>query len=95
MTVDTDWRATRGMAPKPRRNCPVCGVESVAGRACRYHKRTERRTEYHAAYYRANRDRLAEASRQRKAVARMRARLRPIIDELKRAVDIGRESARW
>jgi hypothetical protein len=95
MTPETDWRAAHGMAPKPRRNCPVCGNESVAGRKCQYHARTEKRTEYHAAYYRANRARLAEESRQRRAAARMRARMRPIIEELKRAVDLGRESARW
>lgn len=95
MSVDADWRVARGMTPKPRRNCPVCGVESVAGKKCHYHKRTEKRTEYHAAYYRANRERLAAAARERRATARLRARVRPIIDDAIRAVDIGRESARW
>lgn len=95
MSVDADWRTARGMTPKARRNCPVCGVESYVGRACRSHKRTEKRTEYHAAYYRVNRAKLAEAARLRKARARLLARLRPLIDDLNRAVDLGRESARW
>jgi len=24
---------------RERRNCPICGVETYAGRTCRYHKR--------------------------------------------------------
>lgn len=95
MTAQTDWRAARGMPLKARRNCPVCGVESKAGVRCGYHKRTEKRTEYHAAYYRANAERLRGPARDRRARWRMKAKLRPLIDELNRAVDIGRESARW
>lgn len=89
------WRAERGLPDKPISLCPVCGVESKAGRKCAYHLRTEKRTEYHAAYYRANRAKLAAAARERRRVARLRAKLRPIINDLKAAVDLGRYTAGW
>lgn len=89
------WRAAHGIAEKPIRFCPVCGAESWAGRRCGYHLRTEKRTEYHAAYYRANRDRLSAAAAERRKHARLRAKLRPLINDLKAAVDIGRQAARW
>ena len=89
------WRDDYGLKPKLIRYCPVCGNESMAGRTCNYHKRTEKRTEYHAAYYRANREKLAAESRQRKAIARLKAKLRPLINELKAGVDLGRMTARW
>ena len=93
MTVS--WREEYGLTPKAIRYCPVCGNESMAGRTCHYHKRTEKRTEYHSAYYRANRDRLAVAARERKAMSRLKAKLRPFIKELNAAVDLGRLTARW
>jgi hypothetical protein len=91
----TDWRTDHGLTPKPRRNCPVCGVESVAGRACRYHKRTEKRTEYHSAYYRANAERLRGPARERRARWRLMSKVRPLINILNEAVDIGRMTANW
>ena len=32
-----NWRQLHGVADKPRKRCPVCGVESTGGRACGYH----------------------------------------------------------
>jgi hypothetical protein len=90
-----DWRTDHGLTPKSRRNCPVCGVESVAGRACRYHKRSEKRTEYHSAYYRANAERLRGPARERRERWRLKSKLRPLINILNEAVDIGRMTANW
>lgn len=90
-----DWRENWGLPSKPRRNCPVCGNESVAGRKCHYHKRTEKRTEYYAAYYRANREKLSKIATQRMANIRLKRKLRPFIEELKKAVDLGRVTAGW
>jgi len=89
------WREAYGLPPKRITLCPVCGNESMAGRTCHYHKRTEGRVEYHSAYYRANREKLAEESRQRRARWRLKKKLKPLIDELKAAVDLGRMTARW
>lgn len=89
------WRDHYKLKPKVIRYCPVCGNESMVGRTCRYHKRTEGRTEYHSAYYRANREKLAEESRQRRSKWRLKAKLQPLINELKAAVDLGRMTARW
>jgi hypothetical protein len=67
----------------------------VAGRACRYHKRTEKRTEYHSAYYRANAERLRGPARERRARWRLMSKVRPLINILNEAVDIGRMTANW
>jgi hypothetical protein len=32
-----NWRTQYGVADRPRKRCPVCGVESTGGRACGYH----------------------------------------------------------
>ena len=90
-----NWRTDYGLPVKPLTLCPVCGVESQPGRKCTYHRHTKKRTEYHAAYYRANRAKLAAAARERRRVERLRMKLRPLINELKAAVDLGRRTAGW
>lgn len=32
-----NWRLQYGIEDKPRKTCPVCGVESSGGRRCGYH----------------------------------------------------------
>ena len=32
-----NWREMYGIADKPRKRCPVCGMESTGGRRCGYH----------------------------------------------------------
>jgi hypothetical protein len=32
-----NWRELHGVADRPRKRCPICGVESTGGRACGYH----------------------------------------------------------
>jgi hypothetical protein len=32
-----NWREQYGVADRPRKRCPICGVESTGGRACGYH----------------------------------------------------------
>lgn len=57
--------------------------------------RSRPRTEYHRAYYWRKVEARRESTRETKRQARMTKRLRPLIADLCRAVDLGRISARW
>jgi len=89
-----NWRVDRGIGEKPIRLCPVCGVESVAGKKCRYHIHSEKRTEYHAAYYRANHAKLRPVAAERMRYNRERNRVkRDVIRALCEGIDEGRQEA--
>lgn len=53
------------------------------------------RTAYHREYWSKNIERRREQSRLAKQRARMKRRLKPLIEHLCHAVDLGRETARW
>ena len=90
------WRSDRGIAEKTVRKCAVCGCEVKANNyRCNYHRGDMARTAYHAAYYWENREKLSKIARQRMADRRMKKKLRPLIDELNKVVDIGRMTAGW
>jgi uncharacterized Zn finger protein (UPF0148 family) len=55
----------------------------------------EKRTAYHREYWAKNIERRREQSRLAKERMRMKRRLKPLIEHLCHAVDLGRESARW
>jgi hypothetical protein len=55
----------------------------------------EERAAYHRAYYARNLERRRMQARESKRRRTLRRKLRPLIDDLCLAVDLGRESARW
>jgi uncharacterized Zn finger protein (UPF0148 family) len=55
----------------------------------------QKRTAYHREYWSKNIERRREQSRLAKERMRMKRRLKPLIEHLCHAVDLGRESARW
>ena len=97
------FRANWGLCEKPTKHCPSCGIETTGGYVCRSCKRAAKHGHVNARQCTNwTKDKGPSRFEKQKAIIykiyrnkkKIKA-LRPLVDELNKAVDIGRLTAHW